>query len=252
MQACPHCGELMVDPEAICPHCGREVSATGAQPQAATRTSDAPSDLPFLAAGFAALVVGAVVTVFFVRQPAAREDSVMALEGPVAPAAGMVAPAAAPDPKDAASSPPKWTGSRQPSRASDGSRTIAFELQAEHSLPVWGKRVRPVLGVRCLWGETEVFVMTHWAASIEPGIEGHSVQVAFDDEAPLDRRWSDSLDYQALFAPDAVPLTRRIAGARTMRFGFTPHNASPVVAEFDVRGFDELVGLVARTCRWKP
>lgn len=252
MQGCPHCGEPMAETEAICCHCGREASTASAQPQGVTRPSDAASDLPFLAAGFAALVVGAVLTVFFVRQPAAREDSVTAIEHTAAPAADMLPPAPAADSDKAASAAPKWTGRRQPSRASDGSRTIAFELQAEHSVPVWGRRVRPVLGVRCLWGETEVFVMTHWAASIEPGIEGHSVQVAFDDEAPLDRRWSDSLDYQALFAPDAVPLARRIAGAQTMRFGFTPHNASRVVAEFDVRGFDELMGWVARTCGWKP
>lgn len=55
--------------------------------------------------------------------------------------------------------------------------------------------------------------------------------------------WSDSVSSQELYAPET--LARRLARARTMRFGFTPYNSAPVVAEFDVSGFDQLVGLVA-------
>jgi hypothetical protein len=36
-----------------------------------------------------------------------------------------------------------------------------------------------------------------------------------------------------------------------MRFGFTPYNATPVTADFNVQGFDRLAGLVASTCGWR-
>lgn len=141
----------------------------------------------------------------------------------------------------------KWTSER-----SGGDNAVTFELRAENYVLVWRKRVRPVLGVRCLSGNTDVYVLTDWAASIEPEADRHAVRIGFDSEARSDERWLDSTDYQALFAPDGVALARRIASARTMRFGFTPYNAAPVVAEFDVRGFDALVGSVGRSCKWKP
>jgi hypothetical protein len=113
------------------------------------------------------------------------------------------------------------------------------------------KSVRPVLIVRCLSRTTEVFVATGSAASIEQEGDSHTVRLQFDDAAPAVESWSDSVSSQELYAPDGVTLARRLAQARTVRFGFTPYNAPPVVAEFDVRGFDEIIGLVAGTCGWR-
>ena len=208
--------------------------------------------LHFLAAGVATLSVGAVTMLLLIRHPEASDSTATFVE-PSDPPTHDVSPAPPPTRReDESPSAPKWIGNRQPQRASDGSRTVAFQLQATHSVPVWGRSVRPILGVRCLWGETEVFVITRWAASVEPEIEGHSVGVAFNEGSATVERWSDSVDKQALFAPDGVVLVRQIAGSHTMRFGFTPYNASPVVVEFDVRGFDKLIGSVARVCGWTP
>jgi hypothetical protein len=44
----------------------------------------------------------------------------------------------------------------------------------------------------------------------------------------------------------------QIAASRTLRVGFTPYNAAPVAIEFDVRGFDDLIGIVAKTCASAP
>ena len=76
--------------------------------------------------------------------------------------------------------------------------------------------------------------------------------VAFNEGSATVELWSDSLDKQALFAPDGAVLTRQIAGSHTMRFRFTPYNASPVVVQFDVKGFDKLIGSVTRVCGWTP
>src|SRR5262249_8882990 len=147
---------------------------------------------------------------------------------------------------------PTWVGRRRATWARDGSKTIAFELQAIDDVPVWMGRARPVLAVRCLYRRTEVFVATGSAPSIEPGGDSHTVHLRIDDDEEVVQQWSDSESGQELFAPDGVALARRLARARTMRFGFTPYNAKPVTAQFLVEGFDQLAGLVAKTCVWKP
>jgi glycine/D-amino acid oxidase-like deaminating enzyme len=202
----------------------------------------------------AALVVGALVTGaaalgLMAGQSAAPETVQPRAQSP-APAGGQLAHAAA----SAASNGPfrsKWTGSKQPRWARDGSKTIAFELEAEKDIAVWMKRVRPYLAVRCLYHNTEVMVMPDSAASIEPN-DRHTVRVSFDDGPEVQQLWFGSDDHQALFTPDGAGLANQIATARTMRFGFTPYNAKPVVIEFDVRGFDDLIGVVAKTCASKP
>src|SRR2546421_6085901 len=141
----------------------------------------------------------------------------------------------------------KWIGSKQPRWARDGSKTISFELEAERDIAVWMKSVRPYLGVRCFHHNTEVMVLPDSAASIEPN-DRHTVRVGFDGGADVQQLWFGSDDHQALFAPDGAAFANQIATARTLRFGFTPYNAKPVVIEFDVRGFDDLIGLVAKTC----
>jgi Type VI secretion system VasI, EvfG, VC_A0118 len=146
---------------------------------------------------------------------------------------------------------PKWARTRQSGRAGDGSRAISFELEAENEVRVWMNRVRPVLTVRCLERRTEVFVVTDSAMSIESTPDQHTVHISFDGQAETEERWFDSAAKRDLFAPDGIALAVQLAHAHTLRFGFTPFSASPVVAEFDVRGFAEPLESLARTCGWK-
>ena len=71
-----------------------------------------------------------------------------------------------------------------------------------------------------------------------------------DSQTPSTQQWLRTHTYQELFAPDGLALTRQLAAASLMRFTFTPFNSRPVVAEFNVKGFDEHVAMVAGTCGW--
>jgi hypothetical protein len=194
-----------------------------------------------------------VVTITLVRS----QPSSPAPNEPIAVAAATTAPAPAAPPSRAssvitASAPaPTWIGRRQTTWARDGSKTIAFQLDAMEDVQVWMTRVRPVLVVRCLYRGTEVFVATNSAASIESKSDRHTVRLRLDDETEELQEWSESASAQELFAPDGIALARRLAHARDMHFGFTPYNAKPVTAQFRVQGFDQLVGLVAKTCAWR-
>jgi hypothetical protein len=178
-------------------------------------------------------------------QPAASPQPVASVEVPAPPAPVVAVPVVETAP------PPTWVGARRASWANDGSKTISFELQATGDVDVWMSRVRPLLVVRCLYRTTEVFVATRSAASIEGRAGSHTVRLYVDDDPELVQQWSDSDSGQELFAPNGVALTRRLATAKRLRFGFTPYNAKPVTAEFAVEGFDKLAALVGNACGWK-
>jgi hypothetical protein len=226
--------------------------------QVAIAANPAGRRLPRWALASAGVFAGLALILVIGRTRSSTPAPVQTGPAPVqtspSPAAAHHVPAPLPadtEPTIESAPSPTWAGARRATWARDGSKTITFELAASKDVGVWMKSVRPVLIVRCLSRTTEVFVATGSAASIEQEAGSHAVRLQFDDAAPVVESWSDSVSSQELYAPDGVTLARRLAQARTVRFGFTPYNAPPVVAEFDVRGFDEIIGLVAGTCGWR-
>jgi hypothetical protein len=136
-----------------------------------------------------------------------------------------------------------WVGTRR--------GAAAWEVEADDTVGIWMRTVRPVLVVRCEGGRTEVFVFTQTAAQIEPQTDDHTVTLGLDDEDLVIERWEDSADHDALFAPRGSAFARRLTEARTLRFGFTPHNAPPATATFQVSGLDRVLATSARECGWK-
>ena len=160
--------------------------------------------------------------------------------------------ASAPPPAVVESAPvPTWTGRRQAAWARDGSKMISFELEATHEVPVWMSRARPVLVVRCLYRATEAFVVLGTSAGFEAEDERRTIRLQWDDDAPIVQQWERSESGQELFAPNGVAFVRQLTRVNRLRFGFTPFNAQPATVEFAVQGFDQLAGLVARTCGWR-
>ena len=127
---------------------------------------------------------------------------------------------------------------------------VAYDVDAENTVAIWMRSVRPMLVVRCARGETEVFVVTHSAAQIQTGTEDHTVTFRFDNGPGTTELWPDSTAHDALFAPDGEAFARRLLAARTLQFGFTPHNAQPAVARFAVAGLEPLLSRAAKDCGW--
>jgi len=110
---------------------------------------------------------------------------------------------------------------------------------------------RPALIVRCMSKSLEVFVFTGSAIKMEAQTEDHTVSFKFDDEPDRTERWPDSAEHDALFAPDQAAFASRLMTARTLRFGYTPHNAEPAVALFQVSGLGEMIEPSAKACGLK-
>jgi hypothetical protein len=170
--------------------------------------------------------------------PAAKPVSTPA-PAPTAPSADLVVDKA-----------PGWVIPRRTGFATDGSRTLTLELTALRDLQVAREHIRPVLAVRCLSRRTEVFVALGTSAAIEAG-DTNGVTVQIDDQPPSKQQWLRTDSYRELFAPDGFALARQFVGASLLRFTFTPFQARPVVAEFNVKGFDQHVATLTKPCGWQ-
>ena len=226
--------EIEPKPEAI----------AAATPTEATNAGErAPQGMTWslILVGIVGVCLGSVIVLAFGR--------VSAKEPAAAPPA-VSAPAPS-TPEIESTPPPTWTGARRATWAHDGSKTIVFTLAATRDLPVWMAHARPALVVRCQYRATEAFVVLDTSASFEDDADRRTVQIQWDGEESTTQRWGVSETGRELFAPDGKEFVRRAATARTLRFGFTPFNASPVTATFAVEGFDQLAGLVATTCGWR-
>lgn len=164
-------------------------------------------------------------------------------------AATRRSPAAAPASAAADVAPPPSPGWIENSATWTGTarRSVAFELAARNETQVWMRTVRPLLVVRCVDGRIDTFVFTDSPAAMEPQDEAHTVRLSLDGEDARTERWPDSSAHDALFAPSGEAFAAELEQARTFRFGYTPHNAAPVVATFDLIGLGTKIGS-AKAC----
>lgn len=275
MRVCPNCAKERDERDIICVHCGDAstqgntapsssavtaptstpstptVATRGGSPESDARAAQQPisnskSSTRNVVLGAAAIAMGVVVAAPFMMRQAGRDRQIEATTAAAAvPAARhSVAPVSEAESTGA----PKWKRTRQSAWATDGSRTIGFEVEAEQNVAVYMTRVRPVLAVRCASRAMEVFVVLHSAASIENPGDTHTVKISLDGEPDLDQQWLESVDKQALFAPDGKALATRMATSRHLRFSFKPFNAGRATVDFDVHGFDEPLAAMSKTC----
>ena len=205
--------------------------------------------------GGALVAASALIFTILSMRPSASPEPVAQTAAPAParkPAANRATTAAARTSPAVASAPaPKWTHVTAGRWTGGDRKSVAFELRANNRIHIWTRDVTPVLVVRCQAGQVEPFVYTQSAARMEPQDGDHTVRVAFDDGPEATERWPDSDEHDALFAKDSAAFTQQLATAKTLRFGFEPHNAGPAVMQFDVSGLNELLRESAKQCGWR-
>lgn len=261
MKHCSSCGRDIPESATVCDGCDRWAAdsmdrVSDATPKPIVESS-APSaaTTPALSAGagrqqlpLILLVVGVGVFItlgmLFARGTPSSKLAAAAVD------ATTPKPSASPSPAPFVS--PKWSSENSAYWVGNQRKSAALELRADNSVEIWQGRVRPSLIVRCLARSTQVFVFTGSAMKIERQTEAHTITFGLDNEPEVTERWPDSDEHDALFAPDGAGFAQRLLRARTLRFGYTPHNALPVVVHFQVSGLRDLIGPVAKECGWKP
>ncbi len=240
---CWGCSREIAEPATLCDACTSVTEGSAPAPTTAPVSKSAGlSQRDWLlvllgAAGAAVVTVGLLASRAVASPEAATADTAAPAPAPVA--ASVVAA-------------PKWSTANRARWVSDGRKSAAFDLAAENRVQVWTRQVQPTLVVRCESNAIEVFVFTESAARIEPDSDDHTISYGFDDEASVTERWADSVEHDGLFARSPGMFADRLLGARTLRFGFTPHNAAPVQVLFSVSGLGELIEPVASACGRQP
>jgi hypothetical protein len=141
-----------------------------------------------------------------------------------------------------------WRTEKRATWLGKNRRGASFELPAENLVKTWFGPARASLVVRCAAQSIEAFVVTGSPMKIEPRVDGKTVTIRLDGEAMRTPPWIDSDDHTAVFAPDPAAFVQRLRQARTLEFGYSPHNSSDVVAQFHVSGIDGLIGAASKHC----
>lgn len=248
LKKCSQCARAIPLSSSACDHCGHTLD-DAALPAHDSVPSSVPADAPVALetprprmnrgelATLLACAAGSAILIFALLSARGAASPAAASNG-VAPVPSNAARSSAPAGLLAA---PKWTAANSGHWVGNARKAVAFEVAAVNKVQVWTRQVQPLLVVRCIANRTEAFVFTDSAARMELQDEDHTVQIRFDDGPDATERWPDSEAHDALFAPDGAAFATRLASARTLAFGFTPHNAEPVTARFDVSGLGELM-----------
>ena len=260
MKQCSSCGQPIPDSATVCDSCSEwEASVTpgrpaptvdaGAPPSPAAETPAqttpvARSNTRGLVVTVSAVIVGAFILLSFLssRGTSSPAAATTAAAGSAGAGPFPAAPADPPAPTQ------KWTADNSAYWVGNARKSKAFELPAENTVQVWTRSVRPTLLVRCMPGTLQVLVITESALKIEAQTSDHTVTYTFDSGPTATEAWADSEEHDALFARDSRGFLERLLGARTLRVGYTPHNASPVVASFHVAGLAPLMEPFAQEC----
>lgn len=149
----------------------------------------------------------------------------------------------------------KWQVSESRSPMDD-SKTVVLSLESDDVIQGPAGARKPKLMIRCKEGKTDTYVVTGMAASVEEDYDGgpredHTVNIRLDEGSPLTEHWDESSPHDALFiGADGMAFAKILAQTKKLTFQFTPFDANPAVARFDLRGLDKHLGRVADACGW--
>ncbi len=126
-----------------------------------------------------------------------------------------------------------------------------LSVPAENSINYWLGSSRPILFFRCKEKKLDAYIVTGTAAAVgdDPeNLNSHRVRLRFDARKPIVEWWNGATNDEGLFSSSPKEFLRKTVSSQRLRFQFTPFNANPVVASFDVGGLQALAPRLA-ACR---
>lgn len=111
---------------------------------------------------------------------------------------------------------------------------------------------QPSIVIACINNRTYVWI--NLISSIDPELgldKEHAVRIKLDNDKSFAENWEDLINDESIFAPNAIPLARKMAEADSMLIEFTPYNQNTALLRFDLRGLKPHLEELASECGWK-
>lgn len=101
------------------------------------------------------------------------------------------------------------------------------------------------LVIRCQHGRTDAYV------HLDNVVDHPAVRVRFDQEKPAHQEWNEGGNYNdALFAPDAIAFTTRLAASHSFVIEYHPFRRTATAIQFNVEGLEGQLAPVISACHW--
>ena len=144
---------------------------------------------------------------------------------------------------------PKWVVSDSSSEMDD-SKTVVMSLESENTVTGWlTKNYSPTLIIRCQENKTDMYMNTE-SQFHRSSLDSVKAKIRLDDEKSKTYRFSVSTDNMSIFFRKPIGHLKKMFSSQEMKIGWTPFNANPVIAKFDIRGLKDLIKPLRKTCNW--
>lgn len=249
MVKCRECGHKISNEAPTCPHCG----APGFGASATRGTPTAPKKPATIGTLPGLLIIGAVVYGGF---KLATSGSTPPAPATVAaskaqPTAAEVKPQAPSMTKDAfvdsfAANGGAWDVSESKDAMSSKTNVVLSTPAQRFGKDKFGRNIKATLLIQCQQNQTGLVV------SLSDFISTRAVMVEsrIDKKPSQTRQWDISTDYQAVFAPSAIPTIKALESAEMFVVRITPHGESPMDFPFAVSGLSVHLPKVRKACSW--
>lgn len=130
----------------------------------------------------------------------------------------------------------------------DDSQTVVVSLKAESKIKGFLESSLPKLIFRCKEGSIEIYINVGVQQDVEYDFENSTVRIRYDKEPAFQTKMGHSTSGDALFFKKPNEVLLEMVKHKTMVFGFTPFNASPVQTSFDLIQLRENIQPLVNAC----
>lgn len=124
--------------------------------------------------------------------------------------------------------------------ALDDSTSYFIMLDAEDSIRAWLRDPTPSLIIRCEASRYDVYIFadTQLDSTLDDEV---FTRVRYGNDPPVSVTMSESTTGEAMFFPNGRATVRNLLAVDRLVVGFTPFNANPVEAVFDLTGIETAI-----------
>lgn len=143
----------------------------------------------------------------------------------------------------------KWVATDSSSEMDD-SKTVTLMLESENTITGFlSDAYRPTLIVRCEENKTDMILHTQNQFN-SSGLYSVKATVRLDKGKAKSKSFSRATNGKAIFFKKPIGQIKQMLKAEEMKIQWTPFSANPVIATFNIKGLEDAIKPLRKTCGW--